>query len=123
MKTKIILLFPLYGIIEALCFIHLEDPNRNLDTYIPYFIFLAIFFIIIASILIEVYGKEYWPQTVIICCTGQFVQDFTHIMVYGMITGKYQLWTPLWALLGISFPIPLFWILDLVAVLICVEFL
>jgi hypothetical protein len=83
------------------------------DIYIPYWIVFTITVLMILAIIpLVTKEKEDWILIIALAFLAQFLEDISHIISFGIVSGKFILWTPLWDFLGVSFPIPLFWILD-----------
>ena len=91
------------------------ENKGSWEIYIPYWIVFTITVLMILAIIPLVTRKgEDWILVIGLAFLAQFLEDIAHIIAYGIVSGKFILWTPLWDFLGISFPIPLFWILDFI---------
>ena len=100
------------GLSEGMNAYVFENKGRW-DIYIPYWIVFAITVLMILAIIPLVTKRnEDWILIIALAFLAQFLEDVSHIISYGLVSGKFILWTPLWDLLGVSFPIPLFYILD-----------
>jgi hypothetical protein len=94
---------------------YIIEYNRGWDIYIPYWIVFTITVLMILAIIPLVTQKiEDWILIIGLAFLAQFLEDITHIISYGVLSGDFVLWTPLWDFLGITFPIPLFWIIDFI---------
>ncbi|MFW9903516.1 MAG: hypothetical protein ACFFFH_04225 [Candidatus Thorarchaeota archaeon] len=102
------------GLSEGMNAYVLENKG-SWEIYIPYWIVFAITVLMILAIIPLVTQKtEDWILIIGLAFLAQFLEDIAHVISYGILSGDYILWTPLWDFLGITFPIPLFWIIDFI---------
>ncbi|MFW9992020.1 MAG: hypothetical protein ACFFD4_08150 [Candidatus Odinarchaeota archaeon] len=93
---------------------HLNGLGWN--TYWLYFLAAIITAIIVVSIIPLTTGRK---TDVILSFSLlffiQLLEDIAFHLSNFAITGKLELWKPICQILRVSFPIPLFWIIDIVA--------
>ncbi len=91
------------------------ENKGSWEIYIPYWIVFTITILMILAIIpLVTQKKEDWILIIGLAFLAQFLEDIAHIISYGIVSGKFILWTPLWDFLGVTFSIPLFWIIDIV---------
>ena len=94
---------------------YIVEGNFSWNIYALYWMIFTFMVLMVLSIIPLMTRKtEDWILVIGLAFLSQFLEDVMHIIAYGILSGKFILWTPLWDWLGISFPIPLFWILDFV---------
>ena len=100
----------LFGMIEAMAF---YDRYSN-----GYHILMALFVMVLLLIIPVLSGRS--NDYILIMGSAfliQFLQDVGHWFGRAYFVGNWEfgdpLWTPIWDSLNISFPIPLFWIIDI----------
>lgn len=105
----------LLGAIEAQAFVF-TDYNKHDFPF--YWVIYAFFIICLLSIIPILFTRE---KTDWLLVTGgsflmQLFQDWGHWLIRLTVNRDWQLgdplWTPLWDILGVTFPIPLFWLID-----------
>lgn len=111
-----ILIALLLGAIEAQAFAYYLDYElHNFPFY--WLVYTLFIFLMLSIVPFLTREKTDWLLTIGGAFLIQFFQDIGHWLTKMVIQGTWNLgdplWTPLWDLLSIDFPIPLFWIIDL----------
>ncbi|MFX1286556.1 MAG: hypothetical protein ACFFB5_23165 [Promethearchaeota archaeon] len=105
----------LLGGIEAQAFVYYLDYELH---NFPFYWMLYAFFIFLMLSIVPFLTREKtdWLLTIGGAFLIQFFQDIGHWLTKALFQGTWKfgdpVWTPLWDLFQIDFPIPLFWIID-----------
>ncbi|WP_455464345.1 hypothetical protein [Candidatus Hodarchaeum mangrovi] len=102
------------GGIEAEAFVHLDYEQFNYPFYWIMYAFLIIGLLSIIPFITR--EKSDWLLIIGGAFLAQFFQDIGHWLVKWVFMKTWNwgdpVWTPLWDLLNVDFPIPLFWMID-----------
>jgi hypothetical protein len=103
----------LLGAVEAIAFEYTERINLPL-----YWVIGILMVVVILSIIPWVtQERSDWLLVVSGAFLVQFFQDVGHWITRLVVLRNWNygepLWTPLWDVLGVVFPIPLFWMIDI----------
>ncbi|MCK5609626.1 hypothetical protein KAR91_47570 [Candidatus Pacearchaeota archaeon] len=106
----------LLGSIEAIAFASVDQSQIDLPLYWVMGMFTVV--VILSIIPWTTQERSDWYLVIGGVFLVQWIQDIGHWVGRAMILGSWKigdpLWTPLWDVLNVDFPIPLFWIIDIV---------